>query len=229
MKKVLCVEDGCGFKAGNIYKAKESIINAGVIRVYQSSNDFSSFNESDPAFKEVKAFERGGEEWIRHNFHFCIPEHWVIEARFTGPITGECKVWSGRVGDWCLGDFEKIEWFRVVSTEPEENPALKDEAHAFSPQQFGALPDSDLGRERKRLLRQSHSLFSELVWVEGEIEGFRKFTLDDAMKDRDERPPSPQELAFAAKHPEPETPKPLAFPDVKLNDNFSCHIGGKWG
>ena len=41
--------------------------------------------------------------------------------------------------------------------------------------------------------------------------------------------PSPQELAFAAKHPEPEKPKPLAFPDVKLNDNFSCHAGGKWG
>ena len=41
--------------------------------------------------------------------------------------------------------------------------------------------------------------------------------------------PSPQELAFAAKQSKPEKPKLLTFPDVKLTENFSYHVGGKWG
>ena len=74
-------------------------------------------------------------------------------------------------------------------------------------------------------------------WLSGMIKAYRVISTAEEKPapkaestcQSDERPPSPQELAFAAKHPEPEKPKPLAFPDVKLNDNFSCHVGGKWG
>ena len=78
----------------------------------------------------------------------------------------------------------------------------------------------------------SQDVASRYCWDERgvpTIDAYRVISTEEERKDRDERPPSPQELAFAAKYPEPEKPKPLAFPDVKLNDNFSCHVGGKWG
>lgn len=210
MKKVLCVHDCGRFKAGSM------------IRIYQSDDEFILFGKNDPSFKVVETFECDREEWIKHDAGVCpVPDDWVVCVM----IGDETDQGVASKYYWDRRGVLTIDAYRVIST-AEEKPALKVEARIKS--RGGAWDQAKryiggvfLSYEEYEFWRKHLSARPSLG---GEIEGF-----NDAMKDRDERPLSPQELAFAAKHPEPEKPKPLAFPDVKLNDNFSCHIGGKWG
>ena len=205
MKKVLCVKDYCGFKEGQIAMLEESLI-GDKFRLYENESAYRLVGLGVHAcFRDIETFEHNGEEWIKNPGEMIIPEGWVIDVLTNQSNVDFCEK-ATSAWDWrCATDGfgEKIAGFRVVATKDadhaEEKPAPKVEAT------WGYLTIA-------------------IPQFEGEIEGF-----NDAMKDRDERPLSPQELAFAAKHPEPEKPKPLAFPDVKLSDNFSCHVGGRWG
>lgn len=220
MKQFLCLKNNQtwyrDFKIGKIYTGDE-----GVIEDDDGCDWRTEELLEDGVIKPIETFEKDGHTWIRHGGGGCpVPGVWIIQTiSSTGPH--RANWWNWDSCQWGENDYG----YRIISTgelstTPDYGAKIKADVSesgycvefTFEDNKWKTLdskPVSDV--DVLHLTQQEFKRHSDRVLG----------CLEDMLhKEKDSRPLSPQEAAYAAKiaalQPEPEAPR--VFPAPALRD-----------